>query len=91
MLILISYDISDDKKRTKLAKKLKDFGPRVQYSVFEADVKKQELEKLKNVLDDIKLENGDSIRMYKLCQDCKKAIVIWGQGEITEDKDFYIV
>ena len=91
MLILISYDITDDKKRTKLAKKLKDFGPRVQYSVFEADVKKQELEKLKNVLDDIKLENGDSIRMYKLCLDCKKAIAIWGEGEITEDKDFYIL
>ena len=47
MFILISYDISDDKKRTRLAKRLKDFGPRVQKSVFEADVKTEELNKLK--------------------------------------------
>src|SRR6185436_13646804 len=35
MLILVSYDIPDDRRRTKLANALKDFGERVQYSVFE--------------------------------------------------------
>ena len=91
MLILISYDISDDKKRTRLAKKLKDFGPRVQYSVFEADVQKEELDKLKKILDQTELENSDSIRLYRLCLECKKSITIWGEGQITEDKDYYIV
>ena len=90
MLILISYDISDDKKRTRLAKRLKDFGPRVQKSVFEADVKKDELIKLKKILTKTKLEKGDSIRLYKLCAECRKNIIIWGEGEVTGDKDFYI-
>jgi CRISPR-associated endonuclease Cas2 len=35
VLILVSYDIPDDRRRTKLAHTLKDFGQRVQYSVFE--------------------------------------------------------
>jgi len=91
MFILVSYDISDDKKRTKLAKKLKDFGPRVQYSVFEADVKKAELEKLNTILAAIELEQGESIRLYKLCQECIRSVKIWGEGEITADKDYYIV
>ena len=38
MLILVSYDIIDDYRRTKLAKKLLDWGQRVQYSVFECEL-----------------------------------------------------
>lgn len=36
-MIIISYDISDDKKRTIFAKYLQKFGHRIQYSVFEID------------------------------------------------------
>lgn len=46
MLILISYDLEDDRGRTRLAKLLQDFGPRVQKSVFEADVQPKEFERL---------------------------------------------
>ena len=90
MLIIISYDITDDKKRTKLAKKLKDFGPRVQKSVFEADVEPGELKKLKRILARTKLDKQDSIRLYRICDNCRQNIKIWGSGEVTEDKDFYI-
>lgn len=90
MLIIISYDIEKDKTRTRLAKKLKDFGPRVQKSVFEADVKKEELEKLHMVLDKVKLENEDSIRLYLICGECAGKVVIWGEGQVTKDAAYYI-
>ncbi|NEP62230.1 MAG: CRISPR-associated endonuclease Cas2 [Symploca sp. SIO2G7] len=35
MLVLVVYDIPDNKRRTKLAKFLEGYGRRVQYSVFE--------------------------------------------------------
>ena len=35
MHILISYDISEDKRRTKIHKMLKSYGQWMQYSVFE--------------------------------------------------------
>ena len=35
MFYLVTYDITDDQRRTKVAKILEDFGDRVQYSVFE--------------------------------------------------------
>ena len=91
MLVLVSYDLEDDTKRTRLYKKLKDFGPRVQYSVFEADITKDEFEKLKKMLSQVKLDNDDSIRLYPICESCKNKITIWGKGEVTEDKDIYIV
>jgi CRISPR-associated protein Cas2 len=34
-MLLIIYDIEDDKLRTDLAKYLKQFGRRIQYSVYE--------------------------------------------------------
>ena len=91
MLVLIYYDITDDKKRTKLAHKLKDFGPRVQYSVLEADITTEELKKLKAILKDVQLEKEDSIRLYQLCEACFKRVKIWGSGEVTKDRDYYIV
>ena len=36
-MIIISYDISDNKKRTKFAKYLSKFGYRLQYSVFQIE------------------------------------------------------
>ena len=91
MLVLVSYDIENDKTRTKLANKLKDFGPRVQYSVFEADLKSgDELKKLAALLEKTELENSDSIRLYQICETCVGKIKIWGVGDVTRDKDFYI-
>ncbi|MBD3374431.1 CRISPR-associated endonuclease Cas2 [candidate division KSB1 bacterium] len=91
MLVLISYDIEDDTVRTRLAKDLKDFGPRVQYSVFEADITQNELEKLIQVLNNVELGQTDSIRLYKICAFCFKNIEIWGHGEITKDKEYHII
>ena len=48
--VLISYDISDDKRRSKIMKALEDHGKRVQYSVFECHLRSKELEQLKNRL-----------------------------------------
>ena len=34
-MLIVSYDIHDDKTRTKFGKLLKKYGRRIQYSVFE--------------------------------------------------------
>lgn len=90
MLVVVSYDIEDDKTRTRLAHKLKDFGPRVQYSVFEADVSRQELPALYNMLTQVELGADDSIRVYHFCEACFKKVKIWGSGVVTKDKDYYV-
>ena len=89
MFVLITYDIEEDRTRTRLAKKLKNFGPRVQKSVFEADVQPEEFEQLDKLLSEGELDENDSIRLYRLCGGCVKDVKIWGIGEITEDKPYY--
>jgi CRISPR-associated protein Cas2 len=91
MLYLVSYDISDDRRRTKLAKRLKDFGDRVHYSVFECLLDPANFNKMVTSIIGIVDEEHDSVRIYALCGNCEKAVEIIGTGELTEDKDIYVV
>jgi CRISPR-associated protein Cas2 len=78
MIYLVSYDIVDTKKRTKLAKRLLNFGLRVQYSVFECDLTAEQHEELKKqVLPLVDLEK-DSLRIYRLCENCCHALESFG-------------
>lgn len=74
VLIIISYDISDDKLRTNFSKYLSCFGHRIQYSVFEID---NSTRILNNILADIKnryerkFSQEDSIIVFVLSKTCK--------------------
>jgi CRISPR-associated protein Cas2 len=43
MYLVVSYDIHDDKRRNRIHKVLKNFGERIQFSVFECDLTKDQL------------------------------------------------
>jgi CRISPR-associated protein Cas2 len=69
----VCFDISDDRARDRVGKRLLQCGDRVQRSVFEVRVKSvQELETLRRELR-AELEPDDNIRFYRLCLDCRKA------------------
>jgi len=87
MLYLVSYDIVDTKQRTRLAKKLLDFGQRVQYSVFECDLDSQQLAKMKEqILPFVDLEK-DSLRLYKMCEACAAQIESFGVKKGWEEEE----
>ena len=89
---LVSYDISHDRRRTKVAEILKDFGDRVQYSVFELILyKRQQLRQMQDRLIGVIDPEEDSIRIYTLCGPCRNRIVILGQGEVLRDIPAYVV
>ena len=91
MFCIISYDVPDDKRRQKIAKILLNFGDRVQYSVFEATLRAELFRKMVSSLAEVICDEEDSVRIYQLCKDCRRRIEIWGGGEISEDKDVYIL
>ena len=70
MLILVSYDVPDDRRRTKLAHALKDFGERVQYSVFEFLLNESQVGKLRERIEGLVDAAEDSVRIYRFCADC---------------------
>jgi len=91
MLYLVSYDIPDTGRRTKLAKTLKDFGDRVQYSVFECILDSSLLNKMVARIKKIVLQEDDSVRIYAICANCERVIHIIGQGKVTKMENIYIV
>ncbi len=91
MFYVVSYDIPDTPRRTKIAKILEDFGGRVQYSVFECLLEKELLEKMVHRLEEVTKDEEDSIRVYALCANCEKVIKIIGQGEVTKEEKYYIL
>ena len=91
LFVLVSYDIVDNKKRTKLAKHLCNYGQRVQYSVFECKLDEQQIKKMKKeALEFIDLEK-DSLRIYKYCKDCQNKVESFGIKRGFEDEDGAIV
>ena len=91
MFIVVSYDITDDKRRNKVADTLKNYGTRVQYSVFECLLDVAYLEKLTRELSVLINKEEDTVRIYRLCQSCIEKIKVLGKGKITQDSDFFIV
>jgi CRISPR-associated protein Cas2 len=91
MLYPVSYDIPDTGRRTKLAKTLKDFGDRVQYSVFECILDSSLLNKMAARIKKIVVQEDDSVRIYAICASCEKIVHVIGQGKVSKNEDVYII
>lgn len=84
--VVVSYDIVDDRRRAKVLKTMKDFGTRVQYSVFECELNAVELARLKAQLAPIIQAGEDSVRFYALCRSCMQRIHVMGKGQVTRQQ-----
>lgn len=65
MYLLITYDITSDKKRRKIDKILSSYGVRVNYSVFEVEIRRHLLPTLREKLA-AQMDERDSVRLYFL-------------------------
>lgn len=90
-MLIVSYDISDDKLRTKFSKFLCKFGYRLQYSVFQIKNSERVLE---NVISEIKghfaehFTQSDSIIIFALSKTCKT--MKFGYAK-NDDEDLIII
>ena len=88
-LVLIIYDISDNRKRAKMAKMLEGFGVRVQKSAFESIMKQSEYKRLLKQVEELINEQNDYLRIYRLSGNTE--IKTWGKIGKTEEEEFIIL
>lgn len=90
-MIIISYDISNDKLRTRFAKFLSKFGHRIQYSVFEINNSNKIL---MNIMAEISnnfekcFSQEDSVIIFILSNSCKT--IRYGYAK-NEEKDLMVI
>lgn len=90
-MILLSYDISDDKLRRQFSKFLEKFGHRIQYSVFEIDNCNAIIENIIVEIDNIfgaKFTEDDSVMVCKIKSD--NDIIKYGFSR-HDDEDIIII
>lgn len=87
--VVVSYDIPEDRRRTKVMKTLKNYGAHVQYSVFECQLEETELRSLRRKL--VKLvQQGDSIRLYFIGRDDVQRIEVLGGGRASVERRIFL-
>jgi len=91
MQYVICYDIADDRRRNHLAQALLDFGPRIQESVFVAnlddELKETMMARIRKIVD----ERDDRVHVFVQCSVCANKVIALGQVEIVPDREFYVL
>lgn len=89
MMVLVSYDVStvdaDGPKRLRrVAKACRDFGQRVQYSVFEIEVDPAQWTLLRQRLESLIEPDRDSLRYYFLGNNWQRRVEHIGAKPATD-------
>ena len=90
ILHIFAYDISDNKARGRVARRLEDRATRVQGSVFEARITPHAAAVLAEQLR-VFLESGDSLRVYPIVNRSLARCIVHGRGMQPTATDFWIV
>jgi CRISPR-associated protein Cas2 len=89
--IVVVYDISHNRRRTKLHNTLKDFGTPVQYSVFECLLDKKGMQRMQRAVKKVIKPRLDRVRYYYLCQQCLQQVQVTSGPEVLAEKEVVVV
>jgi len=92
VIVVVAYDIVDDSRREDVASLLSGYGPRVQLSVFECQVRSQtELQTLRADLRGLIDPLEDQVRIYPTTTQTFSERYIIGARTVEERSDYWIV
>jgi CRISPR-associated protein Cas2 len=91
MLVLITYDIPDNKRRLKLSKLLEGYGRRVQFSVFECFLTLDEMRLLHQKVQKRVKAAEDDVRFYWISEGAMKRILTIGSLPPEPPPNAYIL
>jgi len=89
--VVVSYDIPDDKRRTKVMKIIAGYGRRAQYSVFECELRPTDLRQLQERLRAVIDDTHDDLRFYPLCHECLAKATVMGKAILHRQRDYEVV
>ena len=92
MYVVVCYDISDNRRRTRLHETLLGYGDPVQESVFECDLTAKQFQQMRARTRRFTKKKGESIRYYLMCGACQRRTQVEGTAlvEAGQPRDFEV-
>ena len=90
-MVIIVYDIPDDKRRTKLSKFLEGYGRRTQWSVFECFLSLEEMRKLYQKVKKLVKPSEDNVRFYWLSEEATGLTLTIGSEKPQPPPNYYVI
>jgi len=92
VFFLVSFDIVEDPVRAKVVRVLKEYGVRVQKSVFEcSSLNEGQYLRMKTRIEDLIDAGVDSVRYYALCGTCLGKMEFTGIGKAPDEEVYRVV
>lgn len=92
-MLLISYDITSNKTRTRFSKFLKQYGNSVQYSIYKIKNSKRIINIITNEIENKykkTFNNTDSIMIFNTCCACDQKVIRYGCALHDEENIVYL-
>lgn len=91
MNMIVAYDIADPKRLNRIAKIIKDYGIRVQKSIFEVDVDNHRFQEMWMRVCAEMEPAEDGVKFFPLCEKCAGTVENIGLGVFIDPDSEYLV
>lgn len=90
-MVVVVYDIPDDKRRTKLSNFLEGYGERIQWSVFECFISLEEMRQLYQKVKKQVKPSEDNVRFYWLSTEATSMTLTIGSEKPEPPPKYYVI
>jgi CRISPR-associated protein Cas2 len=91
MQMVIAYDIAHPRRLQRVAKVLKDYGLRVQNSIFEVEISPATFRELRQRTEALLDPMEDGVKYFPLCGRCSGLVLNIGPAAGEEQRELLIV
>ena len=90
-MVVVVYDIPDDKRRVKLSNFLEGYGVRIQWSVFECFISLDEMRQLHQKVKKLDLPTEDNVRFYWISTEAVSMVLTIGSEQPSPPPKYYVI
>jgi CRISPR-associated protein Cas2 len=90
-MVVVVYDIPDDKRRVRLSNFLEGHGRRIQWSVFECFISLDEMRQLHEKVKKLVKAEEDNVRFYWIPTEAASAVLTIGSSKPEEPPKYYVL
>lgn len=90
-MMIVAYDITNPRRLQKIARIMKDYGVRVQKSIFEVAVDSLLFHQMRHRVEQVMDVKADGVKYFALCPKCSDTLIALGIGAERYSNGEYLI